>query len=406
LEALPITSSGKVDHRALPAPEGDRPDLDQDFAAPRTETERALAVEVFASILVLEEVGANDSFFDLGGNSLQATQVIARIRSLFGVQLPLRSIFDTPTVAALAEVIEAAGGVTKAVATPGPAARSPALERAKKAADSCLMPIQRKGVRPPVFFIHPVSGTVFCYATLARLLGPDQPFYGLQALGLEDTGEGLPLSRIEDMAEVYLTAIWSVQPEGPYLLGGWSLGGVIALAAAAELARQGERIGLLAILDATAPGHAGGEPVEGEVPASFARDLNALFGLKTSLREEAFVGLSFEESVSLIHGEVSRAGILPAEVTLAELGRRLDVFGANALAGIRYSPAPYPGKASLFIAEVSPDTRQLWRESIKGDLDVCVVPGNHYTMLASPQVEILASELAKRIRATTKGEST
>jgi amino acid adenylation domain-containing protein len=405
LEALPITSSGKVDHRALPAPEGDRPDLDQGFVAPRTETERALAGEVFASILVLEEVGANDNFFELGGNSLQATQVIARIRSLFGVQLPLRSIFDAPTVAALAEVIEAAGGATKAVAAPRPATPSPALEMAKKAADSCLMPIQRRGARPPVFFIHPISGTVFCYATLARVLGPDQPFYGLQALGLEDTGEGLPLSRIEDMAEVYLTAIRSVQPEGPYLLGGWSMGGMIALAVAAELARRGGRVDLLAILDATAPGHAGGEPVEGEVPASFARDLNALFGVETSLREEAFVGLSSEESVSLIRDEASRAGILPPEMTLAELGRRLDVFGANALAGIRYSPAPYPGKASLFMAAESPDTRRLWRESIPGDLDACVVPGNHYTMLASPQVEVLASELAKRILVATKGES-
>jgi acyl carrier protein len=106
LEALPITSSGKVDHRALPAPEGDRPDLDQEFVAPRTETEAILADEIFGKILGLDEVGAQDSFFELGGNSLQATQLVTRIRTRFGVQLPLRSIFESPTVTSLAGVID------------------------------------------------------------------------------------------------------------------------------------------------------------------------------------------------------------------------------------------------------------------------------------------------------------
>jgi len=109
METLPITPSGKVDHRALPVPEGDRPNLDQEFVAPRTETERVLADEIFTSILGLEEVGARDNFFELGGNSLQATQLIARICTRFGVQLRLRSLFESPTVAGLAGVIDGLG---------------------------------------------------------------------------------------------------------------------------------------------------------------------------------------------------------------------------------------------------------------------------------------------------------
>jgi len=105
LEALPITSSGKVDHRALPAPEGDRPDLDQDFVAPRTETETVLA-GIFAELLGLDRVGANDSFFELGGSSLQATQVISRIQNRSKVLLPLRRVFEAPTVAALAGMVD------------------------------------------------------------------------------------------------------------------------------------------------------------------------------------------------------------------------------------------------------------------------------------------------------------
>jgi amino acid adenylation domain-containing protein len=106
MDALPITPSGKVDHRALPVPEGDRPDLDQEFVAPRTETERVLADEIFTSILGLEEVGARDNFFELGGSSLQATQVISRVQNRFKVLLPLRRVFETPTVAGLAGTID------------------------------------------------------------------------------------------------------------------------------------------------------------------------------------------------------------------------------------------------------------------------------------------------------------
>jgi len=106
LEAMPLTTSGKVDRRALPAPEASRPELDETFAAPRTSTEETLASTIFAEVLKLKQVGIHDNFFELGGNSLQATQIVSRIRNVFQLDLPLRAIFQTPTVAGLAETID------------------------------------------------------------------------------------------------------------------------------------------------------------------------------------------------------------------------------------------------------------------------------------------------------------
>jgi amino acid adenylation domain-containing protein len=222
LESLPLTAIGKVDRRALPAP---------DFAGqvsergPRSAAEATLC-SLFAEVLGLERVGVNDSFFDLGGDSLLAIRLIARVRAALSADLPIRVLFRSPTPAALAGALgghDAAGEF------------------------EVLLPLRRDGGRPPLFCVHAVEGISWRFAGLAGHLPADQPLYGLQSRGLARL-EPLPGS-IEEVAADYAGQIRSVQPEGPYHLLGWSLGGTIAHAVATYLQEQGEEVALLVILD-------------------------------------------------------------------------------------------------------------------------------------------------------------
>src|SRR5262249_36260326 len=150
-------------------------------------------------------IGVRDNFFELGGHSLLAANLLARMREAAGGDLPLSALFHGGTIEYLATIMGREAG---SMAWP------------------CLGQIQSSGSEPPLFLVHPGGGDVVCYLELARCLGSDQPVYGLRAPGFY--GERAPYTRIEEMAAHYLEALKTVQPEGPYLLGGWSLGGTIA----------------------------------------------------------------------------------------------------------------------------------------------------------------------------------
>ena len=175
------------------------------FVAPRNALEVQLA-NLWEEVLGVRPVGVTDNFFELGGHSLAAVRSFALIEKRLGKKVPLATVFQGATVEHLANILR---------------------RRTEAAPRSSLVAIQPDGSRRPLFLIHPAGGHVFPYAHLARHLGSDQPCYGLQARGLEEGQE--PHSRIEDMAAYYIEALRTVQPRGPYLLGGWSMGGVIAL---------------------------------------------------------------------------------------------------------------------------------------------------------------------------------
>ncbi|MGP4001154.1 amino acid adenylation domain-containing protein [Streptomyces sp. 8N706] len=231
IDKLPINANGKVDVRALPRP---RPD-ETGQQLPRTLRE-SLLCEMFAEVLDVSEVGVHHSFFDLGGHSLLAPRLISRIRSALGVELPIRRLFDAPTVAGLAAALAEHGKGQSATSGLG-----------------TLFPLRTAGTGEPLFCIHPAAGISWCYAGLPRLIGRGTPVYGLQDPGLFDAAQ-LPAC-IEDMAAHYIGRIREVQPHGPYYLLGWSFGGLVAHEAAVQLQRQGEDIGLLCVLD--------GYPAEG-----------------------------------------------------------------------------------------------------------------------------------------------
>lgn len=191
----------------------------------RADVARGLT-RIWQGLLHISSIGLDDNYFDLGGDSQLAVQLFAQVEKVFGVKLPLAVLFEAPTVRQLAELIR-----TEAATSHW----------------SCLVPIQPKGSRAPLFCMHGAGGNVLVYRDLARHLGPEQPVYGLQSYGLD--GSCAPLSRIAEMAALYLKEIRRLQPSGPYFLGGYCLGGTIAFEVAQQLRAAGEEVGLLAMFD-------------------------------------------------------------------------------------------------------------------------------------------------------------
>src|SRR6185369_4049726 len=246
LEAFPLTTSGKIDRAALPAPDASRPDQDQAYVAPRDQLEQLL-IDMWQPVLGLNELGVNDNFFDVGGDSIKGAILINRLQQLLGEYVYVVAIFDAPTVAQLATYLRQH--------YPTAVNRLCGLEVDESVSVTRewtpLVQLQRGDGNQPLFFVHPVGGNVFCYAELARELGDEQPFYALQSFGLADGDE--PLTAVSEMATRYLDALRQVQPEGPYKLGGWSFGGLVAYEMAQQLQRAGQEVGSLVMIDTHTP---------------------------------------------------------------------------------------------------------------------------------------------------------
>jgi thioesterase domain-containing protein/aryl carrier-like protein len=224
--AIPLTVHGKVDRAALPAPEF----TSSGSRAPATAAEEALC-GLFAEVLGREQVGAEESFFDLGGDSLLAMRLIARVRAVLGTEVSIRDLFAAPTAAAIAADLDAGSHTGSDL--------------------DMLLPLRAStapiGNQLPLFCVHTIGGLSWKYAELANHLPDDSAVYGVQARGIDGRGE-LP-ETIEEMAADYFVQIRAIQPAGPYHLIGWSFGGVVAQAIATHIQNAGEEVALLAILD-------------------------------------------------------------------------------------------------------------------------------------------------------------
>jgi thioesterase domain-containing protein/acyl carrier protein len=381
LDALPLTASGKLNRRALPAPVELR-DRSAAFAAPQTPVEKSLAA-IWAEVLGVNALGVNDNFFDLGGHSLLAVHLFARIEKEFGKRLPMATLFQSPTVAELAT----------------------ALQKDPPASWSSLAPIQPRGSRAPFFCVHAVGGNVLEYYDLARHLEPDQPFYGLQSRGLDGTQS--PHERIDEMAAHYLKEVRELQPQGPYYLGGRSLGGIIAYEMACQLSAQGEKVALLALLDSYPVGYARLAPDAESLRNKFVRTLRRAQAHLVNLK-----GFSLREKFIYL---LDKAQYIPIEMksslwrmifrSYQNLGRDLpdalrDVEEFNWLAARNFVPKLYEGRATLFWA--SSDLRAKF-DLIEGwqmlarTVDIHEVPGSHLDIIKEPHVAELAAKLRRSL---------
>lgn len=380
MDALPLTPNRKLDRRALPVPDQTRQDRRSEFTAPRSAIERALA-NIWQEMLAVEQVGVHDNFFELGGHSLLAVRLFAVIEKKFGKRLPLATLFQAPTVAEVAALLE---------------------REDRSAAWSSLVPIQPLGSRQPFFCVHAVGGNVLEYYDLARHLGPEQPFYGLQSLGLD--GKRQPHTRITEMAAHYIKEIREFQPEGPYLIGGRSLGGMIAFEMASQLRAAGQNVGLLALLDSYPVGYSKMAQPAGALSGTVGRTVRRLRAHLSNLR-----GFSFKEKSLYLFEKAQYAPIRMKSLVwraiyrcYKSLGRALpgvlrDVQEFNWLAAHTYVPHLYDGKVTLFWASrdvrASFDLVTGWRVLAGGGMDVHEIPGSHLDMIKEPHVSELAAKL-------------
>jgi amino acid adenylation domain-containing protein len=383
LPRLPLTPNGKLDRRALPPPDEGRDDGAALPAAPRTALEARL-VGLWEELLGVRPVGVTDSFFDLGGHSLLALRLITRLRDSLGRELPLATLLRAPTVERLAAALEQTGAP--------PASGSP------------LVPIQPNGSRAALFLVHPSGGGVLCYADLARALGEDQPVYGLQSRGLDD--DRLPYASVEDMVAAYAEAIRAVQPRGPYLVGGWSLGGVIAFELARRLRRQGEPVPLLALLDSAAATDEA-PPPEDELLAHFAHDLMGLTGTDAAPSAPPLAGGAGErdERLGALLDAARQGAALPPDLGLDGIRRLYDVFATNVRAVQRYRPETYAGPVLLLRAATGNDDLDAtlgWGESLTPGLRTVTLPGDHYSILRPPHVRLVAETLKRFLEAASR----
>ncbi len=353
LEAMPKTPNGKVDRRGMPAPKPADFTEPNEYIAPTDELEKQLT-KIWAAVLSKESIGIRDNFFDLGGHSLLAARLMHRIEQTLGQRLPLAALLQAPTVEQFAALLRQEGW---------------------SASWSSLVAIQAEGSRPPFFCVHGVGGNVVGFRDLARHMGPEQPFYALQPQGLD--GQRPCLTSVPEMAERYLREIRRVQPEGPYRIGGYSFGGLVAYEMAQQLRAQEQEVSLLALFD-TYPGKM-------ESRASQMRNLSKL-PLKEALlflvKKGSFVMMTLRKRLEL--------QMLPRALR--------NVRQACAAAAAGYDVQPYDGQVTLFrVKEKSAgsldDPYAIWWRVAAGGVDLREISGDHLSLLKEPQVRLLAEEL-------------
>ncbi|RMF40674.1 MAG: non-ribosomal peptide synthetase [Planctomycetota bacterium] len=394
LDALPLTASGKVDRKQLPD-HIDRADAGRVAVAPRTEIERFLLGQ-WQKALGSHCRSVQQNFFDLGGTSLQAAMLASRLTQELGVNVPTSLLFDALDIADVATqlctlypqtMIERFGEST--VATQRNLRTAETVDRP---AHELIVALKPSGGRPPLFMVHPPGGIVICYRELARSLKADQPLYAIRSRGLHGA-EHLPDS-LETMAREYVDAIRTVQPRGPYRLGGWSLGGLVAYEVARQFTDSGEAVGQLVLLDTSIP--AGATDL---VPAEEQVNVGLEYGIDLSLDQLA--ELPPEQQLPMLWEHAKHLGVLaddsPPEVVNKALRELRDLFHHHLALARGYRMVPLPIPIDLFRPTETPVPLQVsadrgWRH-VSPRVSVHFVPGHHHSMVQSPHVQFIARQL-------------
>jgi thioesterase domain-containing protein/acyl carrier protein len=363
-----------------------KPDKKETRAIPLSEVERAL-VELWQKYLGIEQVGIHDDFFELGGDSLLAVQLLSKLRETFHTDLPGHSLLHASTIVELAQLIDQTGSLPE--------------HEEQLALPQSLIEIQGGSQsRLPLFLVHPVGGHVYFYRDLARSLGKEQAVYGLSAQGLE--GEEEPLTTIEDMAAQYVEAIRVIRPEGPYFLGGASSGGIIAFEMAQQFHALGQRVPLVTLIDSPEISQLSSE----EELASDARLLDVL--ARTLLDAQDMLMLQqiqggTEEKLRYILEHVRYGYRIPFDTGLDQAYRFFYVFKVHSRALSEYIPKVYPGRILFFRAKETWEYFQLqhpelfWMEMAGEGMEIHLAPGDHISMNFHPHVEVLAQRLRKAL---------
>lgn len=342
-------------------------EVEKNVVEPRDTLELQLT-KIWEKVLGKNPIGVRDNFFELGGHSLQAVRLFAQIQKIFGKNIPLATLLQAPTVEQQASIIR---------------------QKEWSPPRSSLVAIQSSGSKRPFFCVHACTGEVLIYTDLARHLGKEQPFYALRAQGLD--GERAPHTRIEDMAAHYIKEIRTIQPEGPYFIGGGGVGGRIAFEMAQQLWAQGQQVALLVLMDSGPP----------RLNSSVSNPPGSRKSLSYYVRRSVYhlqrgqLTHVLKNTLKIFYHRRIAYMFMPRHIRHIQ-----HVMDALNRASGSYVPQVYPGRITYFLAEKrqgfsgTPRTRiGAWYELAAGGLDVRVVPGDHLGMLKEPHVRVMAEQL-------------
>jgi thioesterase domain-containing protein/acyl carrier protein len=379
-----------------------RPELESNFEAPRDEVEKSLA-ELWGKLLGVEGIGIRDSFFDLGGHSLIAVRLFNELSDRYGVDLPMSVLMQSPNIASLGELIRGGAPSDDGVAVP------PAADNAEKQPRfQHIVPMHTGPVADgtPLFVVAGMFGNVLNLSHLAHLLGEERPFYALQARGLY--GDTPPHETFEEMAAAYLEEIRQVQPHGPYLLGGFSGGGLIAFEMARRLVADGEKIMTILMLDT---------PVR-EIPNFGIADKWAMFVQGVRVNGISFLTEKVRRRMQWQREQRAAPSVAAADGgTIQFQSQRIGEAFMRAL--VRYTVPHVPVNVAVFRPKldiryrlrggrlvdskrdyIAPDNG--WTPYV-AELRVFEVPGNHDSMVLEPNVRVLVAQMRRIIDAAEKG---
>jgi hypothetical protein len=361
LDALPLTPNGKVDRRALPEPSTNTREDGGTFVAPTSMLHHQL-ITIWEELLDVRPIGIGDNFFYLGGHSLLAARMLDRIEHVVGRRIALSTLFSGPTIAQLAEALQQQG---------------------RPNARTSILPVQARGSRRPFFFLHGdwTGGPFYCFA-LARALGPDRPFYALEPYkfgGLQS------LPSLEAVAAAHIESLRAIQPEGPYLLGGFCNGGVLAYEMARQLQEAGERIDFLALINPSAP-------IRFKAMHAISKPVSKLPGLGVNMQAQLFLrvrhafrhvyrmlcpfGRRVQDFGKLLAIDPRLERIFPPLEALYN-----DYIGVFNWMVLRHETGVYPGKITFYWSSEEPFGEKTWLPVIEAkageEIEHHIVPGTH-----------------------------
>ena len=373
MEALPRTPNGKVDRRALPAPEQANRGQEEDLVPPRDNTEARL-LKIWQMIFGRPDIGVTQDFFALGGHSLLAARLLRRMEKEFDRKFTLVNVFEAPSIEQMANLVRGTDS----------ARRSSHL----------VVPIHALGSRPPLFCVR--GGPRF--KLLAQRLGHDQPVFGLHL----DTAEARRLSfpyKLEEIASCLVTAMREVQPKGPYHLSGLCVNGAIAYEMARQLVATGEQVGLLAMFDAQNAAFYTKSLRHGRVHSLGQRTIYHVLNLwKLEWKAKGPYVLDRLKEARRRMSRIIWQIAYELQWRVDE-SRMKDVEAVVHPAASAYHPRPYSGSAVMFQSTKWPegayfDFALSWRHLVAGGIDVHRIPGGHAAMFREPNVDVVADKLS------------
>ncbi|NER27105.1 MAG: amino acid adenylation domain-containing protein [Symploca sp. SIO1C4] len=379
LESLPLTANGKVDRQALPAPER-TPELEKMFVAPRNQVEDLLA-KIWTKVFQFKQIGIHDDFFELGGDSFLALQLISKINQKLDTNISLGILFQHPTLAEIAGLI---------------------IENTDTSVNSpYLVPIQVKGTQPPLFCIHPVGGQVMVYQHLAACLGLDQPVIALQSRALNNPVQ--EHNSIDEMAIEYAKAIRHYQPDSPYHLMGWSMGGVIAVSVAKELEQQGQKVAFVGLVDAfLIPEHTltfERDPlweIASVFGGSFVDAFMTMDTVKQQSWREQLINLPSIKRLQWMINWGQEQNLLSNDISVEILQKQLNILEIHEQLLRSHRAPQIQAKLHVWwaldrLAEKLPCSD--WSQYTTGVAYTEVLGGNHFTVMRPPYIKTLAEKL-------------